>query len=593
MSEAPVQFLRGSIAAWEADAASPTPTVPLNGQQVIGFAPDGSVDVRIGDGVATWPTMARVGASSGALSARLDRAGVDAKDRGAIGNGIADDTAVIQGLLDNYDTVILPPGTYGISAMLRLKSGNRLIGLDRKKSIIKALPTMANNITLVGSANTRTDGVEHTTYVTDIVIANLTVDGNGHARAFTVDNATHGSCIRLSTVRDALVEGVTAINGYLHCIDVCASQYEPSWPAGSDGDVNYVVPGPSQRVIIRDCYAADSVRDDPITCHDSSDILIERCVVERTIPLGSGDQHGIEVDEGCYRVAVTDCAVYDHNAGFQVKGHTNTTPSRDVVLTRCRAFRCRTSFHIYHANPSTLPVGKVSWAKNVALIDCESIDPELKSVEPSDTAVEGVSVSGYRNVLIRNMVLRGGSGPYANDVVLDFGCDDVVIDGLYAINVCPTDTGTGRALITTASAYGQGSNRVTLRNIIVEGAMGIPVFRATAATTNVEIDGLTGQGSTGPMIYLGTLKGGDAISRLVNVGYTSEIQLAAPAAVAGTYSGLQIRPGYDLIKFGTGSPASAVAAPPGTIYVRTDGTTSATRYLKETGTGTSGWVSIT
>lgn len=41
---------------------------------------------------------------------------------------------------------------------------------------------------------------------------------------------------------------------------------------------------------------------------------------------------------------------------------------------------------------------------------------------------------------------------------------------------------------------------------------------------------------------------------------------------------------------GTGSPLGVVAAPPGTYYTDTAGTTGAWRWLKTTGTGTSGWI---
>ena len=40
---------------------------------------------------------------------------------------------------------------------------------------------------------------------------------------------------------------------------------------------------------------------------------------------------------------------------------------------------------------------------------------------------------------------------------------------------------------------------------------------------------------------------------------------------------------------GTGSPESAITAPVGTIYARTDGDTTDAAYLKTSGTGSSGW----
>lgn len=42
--------------------------------------------------------------------------------------------------------------------------------------------------------------------------------------------------------------------------------------------------------------------------------------------------------------------------------------------------------------------------------------------------------------------------------------------------------------------------------------------------------------------------------------------------------------------FGQGSPNGAVAAGPGHVYLDTDGGASTTLYVKESGTGTSGWV---
>lgn len=41
---------------------------------------------------------------------------------------------------------------------------------------------------------------------------------------------------------------------------------------------------------------------------------------------------------------------------------------------------------------------------------------------------------------------------------------------------------------------------------------------------------------------------------------------------------------------GSGSPAGVVSAPVGSLYLRTDGGANTTIYVKESGTGTSGWV---
>ena len=41
---------------------------------------------------------------------------------------------------------------------------------------------------------------------------------------------------------------------------------------------------------------------------------------------------------------------------------------------------------------------------------------------------------------------------------------------------------------------------------------------------------------------------------------------------------------------GTGAPNGVITAPVGSLYARTDGGTGTTLYVKETGTGNTGWV---
>jgi hypothetical protein len=43
-------------------------------------------------------------------------------------------------------------------------------------------------------------------------------------------------------------------------------------------------------------------------------------------------------------------------------------------------------------------------------------------------------------------------------------------------------------------------------------------------------------------------------------------------------------------RVGNGSPEGVVTAPVGTLYSRLDGGTNTTLYVKETGTGNTGWV---
>lgn len=59
---------------------------------------------------------------------------------------------------------------------------------------------------------------------------------------------------------------------------------------------------------------------------------------------------------------------------------------------------------------------------------------------------------------------------------------------------------------------------------------------------------------------------------------------------AGDTITIGIASGYALPLTGSGSPTGAVSAPVGALYLRTDGGAGTTLYVKESGTGSAGWV---
>ena len=79
-------------------------------------------------------------------------ASVNVLDYGAVGDGVADDTAAIQAAIDSLTsggTVQLPCGTYKVSSALNVSvTGTVLTGQNRSKSIIKTTSATANVIVL-------------------------------------------------------------------------------------------------------------------------------------------------------------------------------------------------------------------------------------------------------------------------------------------------------------------------------------------------------------------------------------------------------------------------------------------------------------
>ena len=59
---------------------------------------------------------------------------------------------------------------------------------------------------------------------------------------------------------------------------------------------------------------------------------------------------------------------------------------------------------------------------------------------------------------------------------------------------------------------------------------------------------------------------------------------------AGTTATYALLSGSVLITIGTGSPETVVPAPVGSQFIRTDGGAATSFYVKETGTGNTGWV---
>lgn len=71
------------------------------------------------------------------------------------------------------------------------------------------------------------------------------------------------------------------------------------------------------------------------------------------------------------------------------------------------------------------------------------------------------------------------------------------------------------------------------------------------------------------------------------VEFSNNIDLPGTLSVQGGFS-----IGATTITTGTGSPEGSVAAPVGSLYLRTDGTPNNTLYVKESGSGNSGWGAV-
>ena len=130
---------------------------------------------------------------------------VSVKDFGAVGNGVADDTAAIQAALDASLSVYIPSGTYKVSAQLDLQTGSTLFG-DGSASEI----TCANgNISIINGVSTDNCTVRN-------IKVNVTVAGTA---AYT--GAVHFETSENCRVENVEIEGVSWAGVYLEASSYC------------------------------------------------------------------------------------------------------------------------------------------------------------------------------------------------------------------------------------------------------------------------------------------------------------------------------------------------------------------------------------
>jgi len=131
------------------------------------------------------------------------------------------------------------------------------------------------------------------------------------------------------------------------------------------------------------------------------------------------------------------------------------------------------------------------------------------------------------------------------------------------------------------------------QNVII-GSQAAPVLTSGASST------IIGQsaGSALTTGFFNTLIGQGAGSNITTGGSNTVIGRGAVASAAGVNNEITVTGGSTTIRIGgglqwlsgAGTPEAAVTAPVGSLYTRTDGGASTTLYVKESGTGNTGWI---
>lgn len=501
----------------------------------------------------------------------------DVSDYGATGDGTTDDTAAINNACADAavagGTVFVPNGTYIVSRQANnlcvvVYSNTTLLGESREGAIIRL-----NSGQL---ASTRPIVLGDGTGVTDVAIRNLTIDGN---KANNPDNDEHGSAIFMY-------------------------QY-------------------SSRLYFADLIIHDNTGDAFDLYEGAQFVTIERCYCHDNLWMG------VNLNEGYQQhIWIRDCQFVNNGNAIHIEY--NSAPFVGLVATDIAITDCLFDVNNAGGN-SVLSFAGISTAP-------------VTNIRVSDCVINGVVYTTYASgIVIENCVITTSSSDITAPVLIETGSQGVVVRN-NIITIVPQTGPNAHGVIAVAD----GSDATIIGNTCVSTwsvAHGVYLLNASAAriidNAFYSYDGTnTGSGvlvyTNGPILdhcviannyfcdpqyavylwpdaYVGDLLiQGNIIEKVANTNLTGAFWLtncnpsiglqvsAFDNELLGLSEAFVKYPATPLLTAGlrgaggtytcTGTPEGQIAEIVGAIAVRSDGGTGTTLYVKESGSGNSGWV---
>jgi hypothetical protein len=406
---------------------------------------------------------------------------VNVKDFGAVGDGVANDTAAIQAALSLGGSVYIPEGLYIVDGLF-VPSNTKVTGAGIDLTIIKLSDTSPYFAHAITNSNNTGSSLTNTGN-TNITISDMTVDGNGF-RNPPVTSPGGGCAVILANVSHGLLRNIKAIRGYQHCIDISSSNYENI--VESD---NYI--GSSFDITLENCIGVDPRIDDAITTHYSHNINIinPQCYTTGQYPLIWITQ-GLEIDDGSYDVTVFGGFIRRFAKGLQIKGHPVNTPAYGVRVFGLTVEGCRTNYDISDNN-SIFDDGE-----SIVISGCRSLQPEnLVTQGTGSVPLEHMRINGYYNVTVRDFHVEGdGVTPVNNGITCANGMRNSVFDSILFKNIVLSSTVSFNGLIRFASTTEDGN---ILNNISVIDCVANNVIYLSNISRFTEISNIYGKFTLG------------------------------------------------------------------------------------------------
>lgn len=514
------------------------------------------------------------------------------KDYGAVGNGVADDTANIQAAIDDCDAngggiVFFPYGTYAVTQLTQTGTESvQLVGAGEASTI----KWVWNAATAAGSMLTISAGTQHT------AIRWLKFDGSGLTNP-AVSRENHlvsiegaGGGVVETHIENCLFTGMVASSGDgVHVVGTAGNLVSRLWIAQCqfDGCSRFGVgceQGWEYGWVVENRFTNCET---DIGFVSTADLNSNALLVFGNEILHTGTTRHALRFEGGATTLITELIVAENIVlgGFATWSNTQYTVWNDNIQTSGAYASADAAVRVFGA------------VLDSVLSNCLVDRDPAASVGPCITAELAAGASPQRlrighNALVNETVggnfievtdcinfSVGGNVCQATDAdaTVAYGIDVVAstvnATGLVGPgNIISATVGTFAAAIRVVA---DGANVVqvpVVGNVIEASDYGCRFEKAGAGSfTNVPVYDGNNVNSTATGDY--ELSG---FSSVVTIGGN-----AGPAASA-----------VPKILTGTGSPESSVSAGIGSLFLRQDGGQATAFYFKESGSGTTGWIGV-
>jgi len=522
----------------------------------------------------------------------------------AVGDGVTDDAAAIQAALDaGLGDVVLPDGLFKINTALQMNDNQALIGLGGRLTTDNL--SFINAINVNGKTNVMIDGVT--------IIG--PAGGNGFDYAISIYGGSSNVIVENCLIQDIGNEAV----------------FPNEWGSGISID------GASTNVkiidnTIKNIKGFGQFRGDGITVRSSFNTLIQG----NTIDTNRRMQIAV-IDNAVDVKIIGNHLLNGYLAGIDVEPNSvNTTGEITIQGNTIRNFGIKPGLTIgaqfygidLHSNEfdNISVVGNIISAENAQAISCIHGQNVAKFATISGNVLwcngyaDGMDLyagNGFKNLVISGNIIRefavnGITGDKNGNVIVDSNIlESSQATAAYGIRLTTgsvdptyaTVTGNNVKLVSaviSAGIYTQGLNGLVFEDntVTVSSGNGIEVYSNIAnmigavISSNFVIDT-----DVGVNAYFLRAAGAGAIVNCVfggnaQTGFTTHLATSGSVTFARSINpaGFAMNAANLIWLTGANSPEGVVTADVGSLFTRTNGGAGTTLYIKESGTGNTGWV---